>query len=48
MGILGHWDSANLELFLKPNFKGFMADNAQVNWNAVKVVYGYGDATIKW
>jgi hypothetical protein len=23
-----------------------MADNAQANWNAVRVIYGSGDATI--
>jgi hypothetical protein len=22
----------------KPNFKGFMADSAQANWNAVRIV----------
>ena len=27
----------------KTNFKGFMADNAQANWNAVRVVYGSGN-----
>jgi hypothetical protein len=27
----------------KPNFKGFMADSAQANWNAVRVVYGNGN-----
>jgi hypothetical protein len=27
----------------KPNFKGFMADSAQANWNAVCIVYGCGD-----
>ena len=27
-------------------FKGFMADNAQANWNAVQIVYGGGDPTI--
>ncbi len=26
-----------------PNFKGFMVDNAQVNWNIVRIVYGSGD-----
>ncbi len=26
----------------KPNFKGFMVNNAQANWNAIKIVYGYG------
>jgi hypothetical protein len=30
----------------EPKFKGFMADNAQANWNAVRVRYGSGDATI--
>jgi hypothetical protein len=30
----------------EPKFKGFMADSAQVNWNAVKVIYGSSDATI--
>jgi hypothetical protein len=30
----------------EPKFKGFMADNAQANWNAVKMIYGSGDATI--
>lgn len=28
-----------------PKFKGFMADSAQANWNAVRIVYGSGDAT---
>jgi predicted 2-oxoglutarate/Fe(II)-dependent dioxygenase YbiX len=27
-------------------FKGFMADSAQAKWNAVRVIYGTGDATI--
>jgi hypothetical protein len=26
----------------KPEFKGFMADGAQANWNAVRAVYGGG------
>ena len=26
-----------------PNFKGFMADNAQANWNAVRILYGNGN-----
>jgi hypothetical protein len=30
----------------KPKFKGFMADSAQANWNAVRVIYGSGDALI--
>jgi hypothetical protein len=28
---------------LKPNFKGFMVDNAQANWNIIKIVYGFRD-----
>jgi hypothetical protein len=24
-----------------------MTDNAQVNWNAVRIVYSYGNATVK-
>jgi hypothetical protein len=27
-----------------PNFKGFMADSAMANWNAVRIVYGSGSA----
>ena len=30
----------------KPNFKGFMADSAQANWNAVQIVYGSGDPKV--
>jgi hypothetical protein len=30
----------------EPKFKGFMADSAQANWNAVRIIYGSGDATI--
>jgi hypothetical protein len=30
----------------EPKFKGFMADNAQANWNAIRVIYGSGDAVI--
>jgi hypothetical protein len=26
--------------FPKPNFKIFMANSAQANWNAVKIIYG--------
>jgi len=26
-----------------PKFKGFMADSAQANWNAVRTIYGSGD-----
>ncbi len=29
-----------------PNFKGFMADSAQANWNSIRVVYGSGDASV--
>ena len=29
-----------------PKFKGFMADSAQANWNAVRMIYGSGDATV--
>ena len=28
------------------NFKGFMADSAQANWNAVRKVYGNGDPAV--
>ena len=31
----------------EPNFKGFMADSAQANWNAVRIVYGSGDPAIR-
>jgi hypothetical protein len=30
----------------EPKFKGFMADSAQANWNAIRVIYGSGDTTI--
>ncbi len=26
-----------------PNFKGFMAYSVQANWNAIQIVYGFGD-----
>jgi hypothetical protein len=26
--------------FLKPNFKEFMTDSAQTNWNDVRTIYG--------
>ena len=29
-----------------PNFIGFMADSAQANWNAVRIVYGSGDPKV--
>lgn len=32
---------------LNPNFAGFMADTAQANWNAVRIVYGTGKAEDK-
>jgi hypothetical protein len=45
------WTKLNVtmmkHIFLKPNFKGFMANSAQVNWNAIKMVYGFGDAIIR-
>ena len=28
------------------NFKGFMADCAQANWNAVRIVYGSSDPAV--
>jgi len=28
------------------NFKGFMADSAQANWNTIRIVYGSGDSKI--
>jgi hypothetical protein len=28
-----------------PNFKGFMADNTQANWNVMQIAYGNGDPT---
>ena len=30
-----------------PNFKGFMADSAMANWNAVRIVYGNGSANVE-
>ncbi len=29
--------------FPKPNFKGFMVDNTQANWNVMRIIYGSGD-----
>jgi len=29
-----------------PKFKGFMADSAQANWNAMRIVYGNGNASV--
>jgi hypothetical protein len=33
--------------FPKPNFKGFMTNNAQINCNMVIIVYGSGDPFVK-
>jgi hypothetical protein len=33
--------------FPKLNFKGFMDDSAQANWNTIKIVYGSKDPFIK-
>jgi hypothetical protein len=30
----------------KPNFKGFMVESEQANWNAVQIVYGSGDSKV--
>ena len=30
-----------------PNFKGFMADSAMANWNAVRIVYSSGSANVE-
>jgi len=32
---------------VNPNFKRFMADNAQVNWNLVRFMYDSGNASVK-
>lgn len=29
-----------------PNFKGFMVNNVQENFNVVRIVFGFGDAFI--
>jgi hypothetical protein len=34
--------------FPKPNFKGFMDDNPQANWNMIKIVYGFGTLQLGW
>jgi hypothetical protein len=31
----------------EPKFKGFMADSAQANWNAIRVIYRGGDVAIQ-
>ena len=45
------WNNLNVVMaknsVSKVNFKGFKADNAQVNWNAVRMVYGDGDPTLR-
>jgi hypothetical protein len=33
--------------FPKANFKIFMANNAQANWNIVKIVYGFEDPYVR-
>jgi hypothetical protein len=30
-----------------PNFKWFMVDSAQANWNVVHIVYGIRDCTVE-
>jgi len=32
--------------FPKLNFKGFMANNTQANWNTIKIVYGFGGLSV--
>jgi 5'(3')-deoxyribonucleotidase len=32
---------------LNETMLGFMADSAQANWNVIKIVYGYGDPSIR-
>jgi len=38
--MLGH-------MFPKSKFKGFMVDNAQANWNIVRIVCGSSDPYVK-
>ncbi len=33
--------------FPKPKFKGFMPDNAQANWNTIRIIYGFRDLFVK-
>jgi hypothetical protein len=33
--------------FPKSNFKGFMANSTQANWNTVEIIYGLGDPSIR-
>ena len=45
------WRSLNVVMHChgvaNPNFKGFMADNAMANWNAVLIVYGSGSSNVE-
>ncbi len=45
------WTKLNQMMFrfglANPNFQGFMANNAQANWNVVHIVYDFGDAFVK-
>jgi len=44
------WENLNTVMaengVLTVNFKGFMADSAQANWNAVRKIYGGGDPSL--
>jgi hypothetical protein len=44
------WQNLNVVLARygvpKHKFKEFMADSAQANWNAIRVIYGNGNAAI--
>ena len=44
------WENLNVVMVendvSKVNFKRFMTDNAQANWNAVRMIYGDGDPTL--
>jgi hypothetical protein len=44
------WENLNTVMtengVLTVNSKGFMADNAQTNWNAVMKIYGRGDPSL--
>lgn len=33
--------------YRKPNFKGFITDNAQANWNVVRIIYNSKDMNMK-
>jgi len=35
-------------MFPKPNFKGFMVDNAQANWNTAKLFMVWGTPLSRW